>query len=122
MAIESSRCDPARLRSLLEDRLDDQEQEQLARHLERCETCRLSLEEMAAASRWWGDARLLSREVLTVDGPHPGRDPVDLLTFLDPPTAEGQLGMLGPYEVLEVIGRGGMGLVLKANDRPLNRS
>jgi serine/threonine protein kinase len=41
--------------------------------------------------------------------------------FLDPSDQPGVLGKLGPYEVREVIGRGGMGLVLKAFDPSLAR-
>ena len=43
------------------------------------------------------------------------------LSFLKPIDKEGCLGTIGPYEVLEVIGRGGMGLVLRAVDLKLNR-
>ena len=43
------------------------------------------------------------------------------LSFLKPVDREGCLGTLGPYEVLEVIGRGGMGVVLRAVDPKLNR-
>lgn len=44
------------------------------------------------------------------------------LDFLEPCDAPGRLGKLGPYEVIEVLGRGGMGLVLKAHDPKLNRT
>ena len=43
------------------------------------------------------------------------------LSFLKPTDKEGVLGTIGPYEVLEVIGRGGMGVVLRAVDLKLNR-
>lgn len=43
------------------------------------------------------------------------------LSFLKPVDKENCLGTIGPYEVLEVIGRGGMGLVLRAIDPKLNR-
>ncbi|MFY9252600.1 MAG: serine/threonine-protein kinase [Fuerstiella sp.] len=43
------------------------------------------------------------------------------LGFLKPADKEGVLGTIGPYEVLEVIGRGGMGVVLRAVDPKLNR-
>src|SRR5829696_5304123 len=45
----------------------------------------------------------------------------DSLDFLGPPARPGALGRLGHYEVLEVAGRGGMGLVLRAFDEKLHR-
>ncbi len=44
--------------------------------------------------------------------------PLDFLTPTDKP---GHLGRLGSFEVIEVIGRGGMGIVLKAFDPSLHR-
>ena len=43
------------------------------------------------------------------------------LGFLKPSDKEGVWGTIGPYEVLEDIGRGGMGVVLRAMDPKLNR-
>jgi WD40 repeat protein/tRNA A-37 threonylcarbamoyl transferase component Bud32 len=53
----------------------------------------------------------------------PERDPGDGLKFdfLTPSEKPGHLGRLGHYEVIEVIGRGGMGVVLKAFDEKLHR-
>jgi Protein kinase domain len=43
------------------------------------------------------------------------------LRFLSPSNQPGSLGRLGHYEVQEVIGRGGMGIVLRAFDEKLHR-
>ena len=43
------------------------------------------------------------------------------LEFLKPSEKVGCLGTIGQYEVVEVIGRGGMGIVLRAYDTKLNR-
>jgi serine/threonine protein kinase len=43
------------------------------------------------------------------------------LSFLAPPSEPGSLGRLDHYEVLEVVGRGGTGLVLRARDTKLER-
>src|ERR1041384_7637470 len=43
------------------------------------------------------------------------------LAFLAPPAQPGHLGRLAHYEVHEVIGKGGFGVVLKAFDEKLHR-
>ena len=55
-------------------------------------------------------------------GTHPSSNGVDVsLSFLKPPQREGSLGRIGHYEVLEVLGRGGFGIVFRAFDEVLQR-
>ncbi len=48
-------------------------------------------------------------------------DEEDALDFLEPTTKPGSLGRLSHYEVLEILGRGGFGTVVKAFDEKLHR-
>ncbi len=62
-----------------------------------------------------------------VDGPTrthgegTGDGPADDLSFLSPPRRADSLGRIGHYEVLEVLGRGGFGIVFRAFDDVLQR-
>jgi WD40 repeat protein len=59
-----------------------------------------------------------------VDCDRPAGNPADdaaSLSFLAPPSEPGSLGRLDHYEVREVVGKGGMGVVLRAFDEKLHR-
>ncbi len=64
----------------------------------------------------------LDRNTETRADPRDGNAEDDLpLDFLKPSEQPGYLGRLGHYEVKEVVGRGGMGVVLRAFDTKLHR-
>jgi hypothetical protein len=45
----------------------------------------------------------------------------ELIDFLAPPQAEGELGRLGGFRILKVLGHGGMGVVFQGEDPKLGR-
>jgi hypothetical protein len=126
MMQRSDRCDSRRLDLLMRDRLAAESQRELENHLLACPSCRGKLDELAGGARWWTEVRNYlggngHEAAQTLDQPTAQSLASLDVDFLQPSDNPAALGRLGNYEVLEVIGRGGMGLVLKAFDPALHR-
>ena len=128
--------EPGRWGDLLDSRLPEPVADSLCSHLEGCPGCQSTLERLTAGEPTWVEAaRVLEQrprpalrqamEQLKAEGDAglntPGPSTLATLPFLRPSALPEHLGKLGSYEVLSVIGRGGMGVVLKAFDPALRR-
>jgi serine/threonine-protein kinase len=140
-------CDANRLRLLLEDALPTPKEAELVHHLDDCRDCQQALEKLAAEKRWWDELPQLNElgrhagdgtsskkgdavagtssggvSATAFDSPHVQEQGGPFaLDFLDPAEDAEHLGKLDGFDVSAVLGRGGMGVVLKAFDAALNR-
>ncbi len=128
---------PDELRLLLEESLPEPRQTELQQHLDNCEICQQALAAMVAGGESW-EAAVAHLKGEGESPPEPGLEEVvrrikadephgehhakaKPLDFLQPSDQPGSIGRLGTYEVSQIVGQGGMGVVVKAFDPTLHR-
>jgi hypothetical protein len=138
MNIQTACPDPKRLEGLLDGSLAPAEQSALTDHVGECTTCQKALDQLAAGptvallgqaarsqpaadSAYWQARARLDQEIT-----RPGTDELApprevALDFLPPSDDASHLGRLDQFAILGVIGRGGMGIVLRGFDTYLER-
>lgn len=142
----SEQCpEPGTWKTFLDGELLDEASADLAAHLEECDACQQTLERLAAGKETWeGTAKQLAdADAANVEagiessghlqgvlddlkqgidvGPAATASTRDVLRFLEPSDEPGSIGRLDSYEILEVVGAGGMGVVLRGWDPTLRR-
>jgi serine/threonine protein kinase len=138
MTVSNTPCPtPDELRLLLEESLPQPQQTVLQQHLDNCEVCQKALAAMVAGSESW-EAAVAHLKGEVESQPEPGLEEVvrrikadephvehqakaKPLDFLQPSDQPGSIGRLGTYEVSQIVGQGGMGVVVKAFDPTLHR-
>ena len=138
---EATHYDRDCLQRLLDDSLPEPLASEAAEHVADCAECRWQLESLAGDPAWWlqactGVKAILadpaayvsnSGDIPSGNGPASSAGNGDsfvndfAVDFLEPSEDRALLGRMGEYEILEAIGRGGMGIVLKGYQRELNR-
>jgi serine/threonine-protein kinase len=125
-------CDRDLLRKSLDDALSDVQEEELSRHLSECADCQHELERLAAEQGEWSKVGSVLKREAESSPPttHFPAEPIDehddiaadfAVDFLEPSPAPEAMGRLAEIDILAVIGRGGMGIVLKGFQPELKR-
>lgn len=115
---------------LLDEELPREQAEQVETHLNECQSCRDALEEIAGQRHWWDETvEILSESTVapkqslaeSKDNLRPLDRSLEWIRPLLESTDGDGIGAIDQYPVQDVIGQGGMGVVLRGLDPELNR-
>lgn len=138
-------CDPKRLQDAIAGILDPQNQNHVEDHLENCQHCQKQLKLFAADDNDWGKvsdyffgdqlstSNYAGEQTIDIQLVRQGSDsryvvtesetesPIDHSSWLEPASHPEMLGRIDGFEIEQMIGKGGMGIVFKGFDTDLNR-
>ena len=133
-------CDSQRIDDYLNEQLSAPEQVEFEAHLSQCDWCQQQIQSRAAEPELWENAVALLAQAKPLEPRWPNAsDALDqqqdddaasgfqsrqiqsVLESLSPTDDPEMLGRIGDYEIIGVVGVGGMGAVLKGFDKSLRR-
>ncbi|MCO8123516.1 protein kinase [Stieleria sp. TO1_6] len=99
---------------------------EITSHIEECELCQARLESLFADGLTMDVAGELLRDPIVDIGKSPVCPDQEKIranpaTFLQPTEHPGSLGRFARFEIMEILGRGGMGIVMRGYDTSLDR-